>query len=143
LLGDLSADVRCVQFDGTGRGPSPVGLLLGYTERRVVGGAWCFYLRLWGVPERAVSERRAELARAALGAIRQSVVECLARRPAEVVKPTQFLLRFHIEAEGVVDKCSVKPVDRYSFAAGRWWECPSPAAPVAAEGTMKVKGRRR
>lgn len=124
LLRDLAADVRRVEFDGTGSGPSS-GLLLGYLERRVASGAWCFYLRLWGAPESAVGERRDELARAALGAIAQSVAECLASPPAEVVKPTQLLVWFAAGADGVVSKCSVKPVDRYSFSAGRWWESPS------------------
>jgi hypothetical protein len=124
LLRSLAADVRRVEFDGTGSGPSSVGLLLGYLERRVADGGWCFYLRLWGVPEAAVGERRTELARAALEAIAQSVAECLASPPAETAKPTQLLLRFAVEADGVVSKCSVKPVDRYSFWAGRWWENP-------------------
>ena len=73
LLREITADVRYVEFDGTGRGRSSVGLLLGYLERRVADGRWCFYLRLWGAPESAVGERRAELAQAALGTIRQSV----------------------------------------------------------------------
>jgi len=124
LLRDVVADVRCVEFDGTGSGPSSVGQLLGYLERRVVDGGWCFYLRLWGAPESAVGKHRAELARAALEAIRQSVAECLARPPAEVAKPTQLLLWFAVETDGVVSKCSVEPVDRYSFSAGRWWESP-------------------
>jgi hypothetical protein len=127
LVRDLGADVRCVAFSGTGSGPSSVGLLLGYLERRVAEGRWCFYLRLWGAPEAAVGKHRAELAGAALKAIRQSVAECLARPPAEMAKPTQLLLRFAVETNGVVSKCSAKPVDQYSFSAGRWWERPSAA----------------
>jgi hypothetical protein len=127
LLRDLAADVRRVDFDGTGSGPSSVGLLLGYLERRVADGGWCFYLRLWGAPESAVGGRRAELARAVLGAIRQSVAECLASPPAEVVKPTQLRLWFAVEADRVTSRCSVKPVDRRFFLAGNWWEKPSPA----------------
>jgi hypothetical protein len=125
-------DFRRVAFDGTGSGPSSVGLLLGYLERRVADGAWCFYLRLWGVPESAVGDHRAELASAALGAIEGSVAECLASPAAEVTKPSQLLLWFAVGADGVVPKCSVKPVDRYSFSAGRWWESPSQAEPGAA-----------
>ena len=122
LLRDLADDVCCVKLGGTGSGLSSVGLLLGYLERRVTDGGWCFYLRLWSVPESAVGERRAELARAALEVIRQSVADCLACPPAQVAKPSQVLLRFAVEADGVVSNCSVKPVDRYSFSAGRWWE---------------------
>jgi len=125
LLRNLGADVRYMDFDGTGSGPSSVGLLLGYVERRVASGVWCFYLRLWGAPESAVGERRDELTRAALGAIAQSVADCLASPPTEVVKPTQLLLRFALGADGVVSKCSVKEVDRYAFLAGRWWESSS------------------
>jgi hypothetical protein len=62
LLLRLAADVRQVEFDGTGSGPSTVGLLLGYLERRVVGGSWCFYLRLWGVPKSVVEVQRDDLA---------------------------------------------------------------------------------
>jgi hypothetical protein len=132
LLRRSSGDFRRAEFDGTGSGPSSVGLLLGYLERRVAGGAWCFYLRLWGVPESAVGGHRDELASATLGAIEQSVTECLASPPAEVAKPTQLLLRFAVGADGIVPLCSVKPVDRYSFSAGNWWESPSPAEPDSA-----------
>lgn len=120
-------DFRHVEFAGTGNGPSSVGLLLGYLERRVAGGAWCFYLRLSGVPEAAVGDHRAELASAVLAAIEGSVAECLASPPAEVTKPTQLLLWFAVKADGVVPKCNVKRVDRYSFSAGNWWESPEPA----------------
>lgn len=132
LIRDLAADMRGVQFDGTGRGASPVGLLLGYLERRVAEGKWCFFLRLWGAPESVVGQCRVELARSALQAIRESIVECLARPPTEVVKPTQLLLWFSIEGEKVVSKCRVKPVDRYCFSTGRWWENPKAAETDAA-----------
>ena len=127
-LGELAADVRRVEFDGTGSGPNPVGrLLLGYLERRVVDGAWCFYLRLWGVPESAVSDRRDELSRAAVHAIRRSVAECLAVPAIDVIKPTQLLLFFLTGSNGVASECKVKRVDRYSFSAGSWWTSPSRA----------------
>jgi hypothetical protein len=124
----MVADVRCVEFDGTGSGASSVGLLLGYLERRVVDGRWCFYLRLWGVPESTVAKHFDELTRAAIKAIRQSVAECLVRPPTEAVKPTQLLLWFGVETDRVVSKCRVKPVDQWSFSAGHWWK-----SPIAAE----------
>ena len=128
LLGELAADVRRVEFDGTGSGPNPVGrLLLGYLERRVVDGAWCFCLRLWGVPESAVSDRRDELSRAALHAIGRSVAECLAIPATDVIKPTQLLLWFLTGPDGVTSECKAKPVDRYSFSAGAWWTSPTRA----------------
>lgn len=128
LLSELVADVRRVEFAGTGGGPSSTGLLLlGYLERRVVDGAWCFYLRLWGVPESAVGDRRADVARAAVHAIRRSVTECLAVPPADVIKPTQLLLWFRASRDGVTPECNVKPVDQYSFSAGSWWTSPSRA----------------
>ena len=128
LLKGLAADVRRVEFDGTGSGPNPAGrLLLGYLERRVVDGAWCFYLRLCGVPESAAGERRDELARAVIHAIRHSVAEYLAIPATGVIKPTQLLLWFVAGAEGVTPGCKVEPVDRYSFSAGCWWTSPSRA----------------
>ncbi len=128
LLGDLAADVRRVEFTGTGSGPNPVGhLLLGYLERRVVDGAWCFYLRLRGVPESAVGDRHADLARAAINDIRRSAAECLAVPAAEVIKPTQLLLWFQVGSDGVTPKCKVEPVDQYSFSAGSWWTSPGRA----------------
>lgn len=132
LMRRSPGDFRRVELDGTGSGPSPAGLLLGYLERRVAGGAWCFYLRLWGAPESAVGSHRADLASAAIWAIEQSVSDCLASPPSEVARPTQLLLRFAVGEGGVVPRCDVKPVDRYSFSAGRWWERPSPAEPQAA-----------
>jgi hypothetical protein len=131
LLRALPADVR-VEFGGTGSGPTRVGLLLGYLERRVAGGGWRFYLRLWGVPVSAAGGHRDELAGAAAEAVRQSVAECLARPAADVVKPTQLLLRFEVAADGVVPGCRVEPVDKYSFSAGRWWEGPTAAEPARA-----------
>ncbi|MFO0889929.1 MAG: hypothetical protein U0790_12420 [Isosphaeraceae bacterium] len=127
LLRGLAADVRRVDFDGTGSGLRYGTLLLGYLERRAVGKAWCFYLRLWGVPEAAVEAQRDELATAAIQAIGQSIGECLAVPAEEVVKPTQLLLWFNVGADGVIPACKVKPVDRYSFSAGSWWASPSPA----------------
>jgi hypothetical protein len=110
-------------------------VLLGYLERRVAGGAWCFYLRLWEVPESAVGDHRDTLASAALEAIEGSVAKCLAAPPASVAKPTQLLLRFAVEVDRVVPKCSVKPVDRYSFSAGSWWESSRRAEPGPADVT--------
>lgn len=121
LLPGLTADVRRVDFAGTGSGPSSVGLLLGYLERRVADQAWCFYLRLWGVPESAVEGRCRELAQAAVHAVERSVAECLAVPASDVVKPTQLLLRFTVGADGVIPECRISPVDRYSFSAGQWW----------------------
>ena len=132
LLSGLPADLRCVEFDGTGGCPSPVGLRLGYLEHRVVGDAWCFYLRLWGVPQSAVEGRRAELAQAALYAVGQSVAKCLAVPAAAVVKPTQLHLLFQVGPDGVIPKCHVDPVGKYSFSSGCWWASPGPAEPQTA-----------
>ena len=74
------------------------------------------------------------MASAALHAIQGAIAECLAS-PAAVAKPTQLLLRFAVGADGVVPKCSVKPVDRYSFSAGSWWESASRAEPGGAAVT--------
>ncbi|HEY1191656.1 MAG TPA: hypothetical protein VGE74_28745 [Gemmata sp.] len=125
-----SADFWRVEFAGTGRGPSDAGLLLGYLERRVAGGMWCFYLCLWGAPESVVAGHREELASSALVAIEASVAACLASPPAGVVEPTQLLLRFALEADRAVPGCEVRPVDRYSFSAGRWWESPNRPGPA-------------
>jgi hypothetical protein len=114
----MAADVR-VEFGGTG------GFLLGYLERRVVGGAWCFYLRLWGVHESIVGDRRDELGRAAISAVRRSVAECLAIRATDVIKPTQLLLWSRAGSGDLALECKVEPVDRYSFSAGAWWTSPS------------------
>ena len=125
LLDELAADARRVEFDGTGSGPSRFGhLLLGYLEHRVVGGAWCFYLRLWGVHESIVGDRRDELSRATIRAVRRSVAECLAIPATDVIKPTQLLLWSHAGSDDVASECKAKPVDRYSFSAGAWWASP-------------------
>jgi hypothetical protein len=116
----LAADVR-LEFGGTGSGPTSVGLLLGYLERRVVDRAWCFYLRLWGVPESALEGRRDGLGQAAVRVVGQSIRECLDRPANELVTPTQLLLWFAIGADGVIPNCEVEPVDQYSFSAGCWW----------------------
>jgi hypothetical protein len=115
-----------VDFGGTGSGLRSGTLLLGYLERRVVDGAWCFYLQLWGVPEAAVEGQRDELARAAIHVIGHSVVKCLAISAAEVVEPSQLLLWFRIGASGVIPECKVRPVGPYSFSAGHWWASRSP-----------------
>jgi hypothetical protein len=33
---------------------------------------------------------------------------------------TQLLLRLEVGAQGIVPRCRVRPVDRYSFSAGNW-----------------------
>ncbi len=66
LLAELGADVRLVEFYGTGYGRNPDRLSLGLVESRVVGGGWCFYLHLWGVREAVAGRVREELAAAAL-----------------------------------------------------------------------------
>ncbi len=126
LLRDLAADVRCVEFAGTGRGPTSIGLQLGYLERRVADDAWCCYLRLRGVPEAAVAGRRDELARAALRAIRQSVAECVATPAAAVVRPSRLHLLFEVGADGPISRCFVRSVDQNTFWAGCWWSSPGP-----------------
>jgi hypothetical protein len=124
LLSLMPADVRRIDLDGTGRRPGPTGLLLGYLEQRVIDRAWCFYLRLWGVPTSALGERQDELAAVALGAIRQYMADCLAKPAAEVSRPTQTLLWFALGAGGIQPRCRVKQVDRRSFSAGAWWVSP-------------------
>jgi len=127
LLRGLAADVRRVDFAGTGSGLSSVGLLLGYLECRVADEAWCFYLRLWGVPESTVEGRSQELAQAAVHAVERSVAECLAVPASDVVQPKQLLLRFKVDNDGVIPECRIEPVDRYSFSAGQWWDHSGPA----------------
>jgi hypothetical protein len=134
-------DFRRVEFDGTGSGRGSVGLLLGYLECRVADGAWCFYLRLWGAPESAISEHRDELAAAARSAIEETVTACLACPPAGVTKPTQLLLRFAVGKDGVVPKCNVKRVNRYSFSAGNWWENPAELRPADARAPTTSSAR--
>ena len=102
LVNHSPGDFRQVEFIGTGLRPSSDRLLLGYLERRVVDGVWCFCLRLKGVPESAVGTHRSELASTALAAIEGSVAECLARPPTDVIKPTELRLWFTVGAEGVV-----------------------------------------
>jgi hypothetical protein len=126
LLSGLVADVRRVEFGGRGFGPSRVGLRLGYLEHRVVDGAWCFYLRLCGLPQSAVQGRRSELAQAALHDLSQSVARCLAVPAASVVEPSQLHLLYEVGPDGVIPKCHVDPVDQYSFSSGCWWASPSP-----------------
>lgn len=142
LLKAMVADVRRVDLDGTGFGARPkrftdarrtrhgengdvghaVSLLLGYVEHRVVEGAWCFYLRLWGVPESAVEGHRDELASASIHAIKQSIEGCLALPASETVKPTQLLLRFELGSAGTIPECSLEVVGSFSFSSGIWWE---------------------
>lgn len=126
LFRTIPADVRKVEFNGTGSGHGSTGLLLGYIERRVVDGAWRFYLRLWGVPAADLSGRADDLAAAALANIREAVVECLRIPAAETVKPTQVLLRFDVAADAITSHVRVKPVDQFSFSAGAWWADPDP-----------------
>ena len=143
LRSGLSADLRCVEFDGTGGRPSSVGITLGYLEQRVVDGAWCFYLRLWGVPKSAVEDRRGELARAALRAIGQSVARCLAVPAAAVVKPTQLHLVFEVGPNGAISKCYTKPVGMFSFSSGCWWANPRPAQPRTVADPPRREKRER
>ena len=75
----------------------------------------------------AYAPEREAMARAALDAVGHSVAECLATPAAPTVGPTQLHLLFKVGADGVASRCSIGPVDQYSFSAGRWWASPSPA----------------
>ena len=95
-------DVRSlhVDLDGTGSGPSAYGrLLLGYVERRVVDGAWCFHLRLWGVREADIVTVKPRLARAAIEAIggylqsgrgRPHILDTIVYRPTQPNLPSLY-----------------------------------------------------
>jgi hypothetical protein len=122
LLGELHADVRVVEFYGTGYGRSADRLSLGFVESRVAQGGWCFYLRLWGVREEAVGAMRDELAASALSEIRRYIRECASKPAADVSKPTQFILVFCVGLDGISPKCRVKVVDRRSYPTPAWWQ---------------------
>ena len=68
-----------------------------------------------------------------LHAVGQSVAKCLAVPAAALVKPTQLHLLFEVGPDGVIPKCHVDPVDKYSFSAGCWWASLGPAYPRGAE----------
>jgi len=130
LLTELGADVRLVEFYGTGYGRSPDRLSLGFVESRVVDGGWRFYLRLWGVPEAVAGPVREELAAAALAEVGRYIRECAGQAPAAVVKPAQLYLSFRVEAGEVRPACRVSLVGKTSsFPTRTWWTTAAAAEP--------------
>jgi hypothetical protein len=133
VLAELAADVRLVEFYGTGYGRSPDRLSLGFVESRVVGGRWCFYLHLWGVREAVAGPVRNELAAAALAEIGRYIRGCAGQPPADIVKPAQLYLSFRVEAGEVCPECRVSPVGKTSsFPTRAWWTTGAEAEPSAA-----------
>lgn len=121
LLAELDADVRRVEFYGTGYGHSTDRLSLGFLESRVIEGSWCFYIHLWGVRASVAGPVREELTAAVLSEIGQYIRKCTSEAPADVVKPAQLYLSFRIEPGSFHSECSVKTVDQFSYPTGSWW----------------------
>lgn len=125
LIDDNAFPVVRVDFSGTSGFPgnrcekSPYGL--GFLEARVVEGEWRFYLDLWSIREHLTEAHGDEIARAALGALKNHMVSCLSRPAAATVKPTQLYLRIAVDEQGVRSESSTKQVDKYSFSTGDWW----------------------
>jgi len=147
LLAELSADVRLVEFMGTGSGKSPERVSLGFMESRVDQGSWCFYLRLWGVREALARPVVDELSKAALSEIKRYIRSCLAQRAADTIKPAQMYLDFCIKDGNVHSNCRIKTKDRYSFPTVKRWEArfqgdrgeteAGPSARLSAPGSDK------
>ncbi len=130
FLARLNADVRLVEFVGTGwSGSASDRLSLGFVESRVVESRWCFYLRLWGVREAAVGGLRNELAGVALGEMECYIRGRRALPPDVTIKPTQLYLPFRVVNGSIQSACREKAKDRRAFPSGEWWE----------EGTPKLK----
>jgi hypothetical protein len=123
-LAQLGADVRFVEYEGTGRKSAERWVSLGFLESRVVDGYWCFYLRFWGIQEKRVKPLLKELSETALGTIARYIRDCLNRQAAETTKPEQLLLVFRVEDGKIHSACWVKLKDRYSFPTGNWWQEP-------------------
>jgi hypothetical protein len=122
LLAELGADVRLVEFYGTGYGREADWLSLGFIESRVIDAAWCFYLHLRGSREAAVGPVRENLEAAALGEIKRYIQECAGQPPTEIIKPAQLHLAFRVETGSVRPRCSVTPFGKTTFfPTGPWW----------------------
>ena len=133
LLAEPGADVRLVEFYGTGYGRNPHRLSLGLVESRVVGGSWCFYLHLWGVREAVAGPVREELADAVLAEIGRYIRGCAGQLPADTVKPAQLYMVFRVEAGEVRPECRVSPVGKLRRSRyDRWWAIGAEAEPSAA-----------
>ncbi len=121
LLAELGADVRLVEFYGTGFGRSNDRLSLGFVESRVVGGKWCFYLRVEGVRESAARSVMEELTATAVAEIGQYIRTRASQLPDQTVKPAQLRLSFRVEPGRVHAECRELPVGRRSFPTPVWW----------------------
>jgi hypothetical protein len=121
LLAELDADVRRVEFYGTGYGHITDRLSLGFVESRVIEGRWCFYLHIWGIRESVAEPMRDELTVTALVEIGQYIRKCISEPAAGTIKPAQLYLSFRLESGGVQAACSVSPVRKTLFPTGSWW----------------------
>src|SRR4051794_3621988 len=94
LLAELSADVRLVEFSGTGSRHGAGRLYLGIVESRLVDGKWCFCLRLRGVRQSVIDPVREQLTAAAAAEIERYIRKRDGQPPAEIIKPEQLYLSF-------------------------------------------------
>jgi hypothetical protein len=137
LLAELDADVRWIEFYGTGPDHSTDRLSIGFVESLVIEGSWCFYLHLWGVRESVAGPVREEFAAAALAEIGEYIRKCVSAPAADVFKPAQLYLSFRVESVDVHPECRVSPVGKISsFPTGSWWvRKPTTAPDVAPDGS--------
>jgi hypothetical protein len=125
MLSELGADVRLVEFHGTGYGRQPDRVSLGFVEARVIDSGWAFYLRLWGLREPPAEGVSESLATAALAEIGRYIRECVRQKPPDIVKPAQFRLSFRIISDEITSECKARKVDRYSYPTREWWKSES------------------
>lgn len=130
FIRQTDADVRIVEFTGTGHKPCKMtqGLYTGaWLDARVDGGQWCYRFRFIGLPEKVLPSDRTELAELVLADIADFTSRPSGQPLDTTVLPEHRIMffrfddgklspNFSTEKQSSMDD-SIEKNERY-----RWWE---------------------
>ena len=116
-IADASADIRVIEFSGTGHKPSKLTAghyTAGQCDSRFVGTNWCFRLQFWGLPDNVVGLAADDLAPKILAGVRDFLSEH-SGNVASAVHGRRRILFLRSENEVLVPSFKTK-------ALSGWWE---------------------
>ena len=136
LIRQTEADVRIVEFTGTGRKPCKItqGLYTGaQLDARVDGGQWCYRFSFIGLPEKVLPSDRTELAELVLADIADFTSRPSNQPLDTTILPEHRIMFFQFADGKLSPSFSTKKQDSMDDRIernkrNRWWEKTTPPA---------------
>ena len=130
LVRQAEADVRIVEFTGTGGRPCKLtpGLYSGANlDARVDGGQWCYRFRFHGLPEEVLPSDRGNLAELVLADIADFVSRPSGETLDTTILPEHRIMFFRFADGRLSHDFSTKKQDKMddkieTRSRNRWWE---------------------